>query len=128
VKNELILFFFLLLITAWSEETIIQEYRAKLLEVNALLTEHEALGMEINDNLQDTTANKQKIDAYLAWAAANKEALASIKTFIEEHHKELKGQTPDPIITRDTLKLLLEDIERNEQNFQRYNKIWERYN
>jgi DNA gyrase/topoisomerase IV subunit B len=100
------------------------QYESQLPEILDLIEEHNEF-VDINENIYDSDVHKGKVDLYLAWVDEHREQLEGFKKFIEANYQELKGT--QQVAVRDTLKLLLEDMDRNEKNFKRYNKIWERY-
>jgi len=136
VKNIIIILLAILILTSCAtqkesskenqQSKVEKEYYLQLEHVNALLLKHQGLGNQINNN-SDPEEHKKNLDEYLLWLEKNKKELETFKTFIESNYKSLKNVKPSQVALRDTIKLTLEDIEKNQDDFQTYNRIWDRY-
>ena len=125
-KFLILMLLFLLSCVNKQQSDIISYYHDHQDVVDQLLVEHLALGQAVN--AANDVDKKEAIDAYLLWVAKNRQTLEDYKLFIEENYGILEDEQPNPILTRDILKIVLEEIETNTRNFELYNRIWERYN
>lgn len=109
------------------KDNVVDEYNSKLSRYSDLAEQHYNLGLAINENSDNSTLQQEMVSLYLDWTSANSDELSNFKSFIEANYEYLDDNGKNPVLFRDSVKILLNEINVNEANFLRCGDIRSRY-